>query len=83
MYLRGKFLLRVFARASLGFVLGVAVASPAKANADSTGSAAAVKRQSASAQFARAEEQRAALNSKPGEKRTLSDYKQEIGRAHV
>jgi len=76
MFLGGKFLLRIFARASLGFVLGVAVASPAKSSADSAGSTAAVKRQFASAQFARAEEQRAALNSKPGEKRTLADYKQ-------
>jgi N-acetylmuramoyl-L-alanine amidase len=76
MFLGGKILLKVFARASLGFVLGVAVASPANSNADSAGSTAAVKRQFASAQFARAEEQRAALNSKPGEKRTLADYKQ-------
>src|SRR5258708_21214863 len=36
---------------------------------------ATVKRQAASGQFARAEEQRAALNSKPAEKRTLADYK--------
>jgi len=36
---------------------------------------ATVKRQAASGQFARAEEQRAALNSKPAEKRTLDDYK--------
>jgi N-acetylmuramoyl-L-alanine amidase len=78
MFLGQKILLQVFARASLGFVLGVAVASPALANTDSSGSAAAVKRQSASAQFARAEEQRAALNSKPNEKRTLADYKQVV-----
>jgi N-acetylmuramoyl-L-alanine amidase len=37
-----------------------------------------VKRQSASAQFARAEEQHAALNAKPSEKRTLADYKQVV-----
>jgi N-acetylmuramoyl-L-alanine amidase len=78
MFLGQKILLKVFARASLGFVLGVAVASLALADTDSSGSAAAVKRQSASAQFARAEEQRAALNSKPNEKRTLADYKQVV-----
>ncbi|HVH70905.1 MAG TPA: N-acetylmuramoyl-L-alanine amidase, partial [Candidatus Dormibacteraeota bacterium] len=39
---------------------------------------ASVKRQSASAQFARAEEQRAALNAKPSDKRTLADYKQVV-----
>jgi N-acetylmuramoyl-L-alanine amidase len=76
MYLGEKILLRVFARASLGFVLGVAVASPIKA--ESADSSVAVKRQSASAQYTRAEEQRAALNAKPSEKRTLADYKQVV-----
>jgi N-acetylmuramoyl-L-alanine amidase len=76
MYFGEKILLRVFARASLGFVLGVAVASPIKA--DSADSSVAVKRQSASAQYTRAEEQRAALNTKPNEKRTLADYKQVV-----
>jgi N-acetylmuramoyl-L-alanine amidase len=76
MYLGEKNLLRVFARASLGFVLGVAVASPIKA--ESADSSVAVKRQSASAQYTRAEEQRAALNTKPGENRTLADYKQVV-----
>src|SRR5215510_1750468 len=33
------------------------------------------KRDAASAQFTRAEEQRAALNNKPAEKRMLADYK--------
>src|SRR6266851_2885462 len=71
---------RSFARfspvfAALGFVLALAAAAPAKTKAEATATAA-VKRQSASAQFARAEEQRAALNSKPTEKRTLADYKQ-------
>jgi N-acetylmuramoyl-L-alanine amidase len=61
--------------AALGSVLALAAAAPAKTNAQS---AAAVRRQSASAQFARAEEQRAALNSKPNEKRTLADYKQVV-----
>src|SRR5258708_12180074 len=39
---------------------------------------ATVKRQAASGQFALAEEQRAALNSKPAEKRTLDDYKHAV-----
>jgi N-acetylmuramoyl-L-alanine amidase len=76
MYLGEKNLLRVFARASLGFVLGVAVVSPIKA--ESADSSVAVKRQSASAQYTRAEEQRAALNTKPSENRTLADYKQVV-----
>src|SRR6266478_5222513 len=73
---------RSFARfspvfAALGFVLALAAAAPAKTKTEATATAA-VKRQSASAQFARAEEQRAALNSKPTEKRTLADYKQVV-----
>src|SRR5437016_1880111 len=56
----------------LGFALTIASA-PVKTTAGAA--ATAVKRPSASAQFARAEEQRAALNSKPTEKRTLADYK--------
>ena len=66
--------------AALGFALIFAIAAaPAKASAEAAATAtASVKRQSASAQFARAEEQRAALNSKPTEKRTLADYKQAV-----
>src|SRR6266566_1464055 len=56
----------------LGFVLTIA-AAPVKTTAGAP--ATAVKRPSASAQFARAEEHRVALNSKPTEKRTLADYK--------
>src|SRR5229473_194849 len=63
--------------AALGGVLMLASAAAAKTGAEPTATAA-VKRQSASAQFARAEEQRAALNSKPTEKRTLADYKQVV-----
>src|SRR6266852_223130 len=79
---RKKILGRSFARfspvfAALGFVLALAADAPAKTKAEATATAA-VKRQSASAQFARAEEQRAALNSKPTEKRTLADYKQVV-----
>jgi len=65
--------------AALGFALIFATAAPAKTTAEAAATAtASVKRQSASTQFARAEEQRAALNSKPSEKRTLADYKQVV-----
>jgi len=74
-----KLLHKRFARlspvfAALGCGLILASAMPAKTNAETTTTAAA-KRQSASTQYARAEEQRAALNSRPSEKRTLADYK--------
>ena len=72
-----KILHQGFARLSpvfvmLGFLLTIA-AAPVKTTARPAASAA--KHPSASAQFARAEEQRAALTSKPTEKRTLADYK--------
>src|ERR1700682_4106851 len=76
----GKKILHVsFARvspvfAALGSVLTLAAATPAKTNAEAAATVT-VRRQAASTQFARAEEQRAALNSKPTEKRTLADYK--------
>jgi N-acetylmuramoyl-L-alanine amidase len=79
-----KILHRSFARlspvfAAAGAALVLASAAPAKTNAEATtSSTAAVRRQSASTQFAHAEEQRAALNSKPTEKRTLADYKQVV-----
>src|SRR6266852_4720265 len=79
-----KILRKSFARlspvfAALGFALILATSAPAKTNAEAAATAtAAVRRQSASTQFARAEEQRAALNSKPTEKRTLADYKQVV-----
>ena len=62
----------VFAALGCALILtgGAATTSSAEPTATAT-----LKRQSASAQFARAEEQRAALNSKPTEKRTLADYK--------
>src|SRR6266581_8415402 len=77
-----KILRMSFARVSPVFAaLGAAVvfvsATPAKTNAEAAATAS-LKRQSAAAQFARAEEQRAALNSKPTEKRTLADYKQVV-----
>jgi len=52
--------------------------SNAISSSGSTADPAAAKRQSASSQFARAEEQRTALNSKATEKRTLADYKQVV-----
>ena len=77
------FFLRIFARVSPVFAVALLAASlftipsVSAASTSASGSAAAdpVKRQAASSQFARAEEQRAALNDKPAEKRTLGDYK--------
>jgi N-acetylmuramoyl-L-alanine amidase len=79
-----KILNRRFARLSPVFVaLAIAVAvvcgnpsaSFAKAAEGDTSTTSAVKREAAGAQFARAEEQRSILNSKPPEKRTLAEYK--------
>jgi N-acetylmuramoyl-L-alanine amidase len=80
MFRWNKTLRRVFAPVSLGFVLTLpsAFAAPAGARRSAPDPNASAKRQSASAQFARAEEQRAALNAKPGDKRTLADYKQAV-----
>jgi N-acetylmuramoyl-L-alanine amidase len=78
-----KNLNRSFARLSPVFVaLGIAVvvvcgnpsATFAKPAGD-TPATSAVRREAAGAQFARAEEQRANLNGKPAEKRTLAEYK--------
>jgi len=63
---------------ALGLALCVAPVSGARARAESSETATTVKRQAATTQFARAEEQREQLNSKPSEKRTLSDYKQVV-----
>src|SRR5207302_7802869 len=63
--------------AALSAALFFVAAAPAKTNAEAAATAS-LRRQSATAQFARAEEQRAALNSKPAEKRTLADYKQVV-----
>jgi N-acetylmuramoyl-L-alanine amidase len=82
-----KILNRRFARLSPVFVaLGIAVvvvcgnpcASFAKAEAADKTTNTAVRREAAGAQFARAEEQRANLNGKPAEKRTLAEYKQVV-----
>jgi N-acetylmuramoyl-L-alanine amidase len=82
-----KILHRRFARLSPVFVaLGIAVAmvcgnpraSFAKPAGSDTPASSAMKREAAGAQFARAEEQRAILNGKPREKRTLAEYKQVV-----
>jgi N-acetylmuramoyl-L-alanine amidase len=78
MFAGKNILRRSFALFSLGFVLAAAVVATARASGPPAEPTATVKRHSASAQFARAEEQQAALNSKPSEKRTLADYKQVV-----
>jgi len=57
-------------------------ASYASSGNEAAPTATAVKRQAASAQYARAEEERAALSSKPTEKRTLAEYKQAVAAYH-
>ena len=78
MFAGKKILLRILGPVSLGLVLTSSVIPPANAGRSAAEPTASVKRQSASAQFARAEEQRAALNAKPSERRTLADYKQVV-----
>jgi N-acetylmuramoyl-L-alanine amidase len=79
MFAGRKSLLRIFAPVSLGLFLATGViAAPPDASRSAAEPPASVKRQSASAQFARAEEQRAALNAKPTDKRSLADYKQVV-----
>ena len=79
MFAGRKSLPRIFAPVSLGLFLTTAViAAPPGASRNAPEPTASVKRQSASAQFARAEEQRAALNAKPSDKRSLADYKQVV-----
>ncbi len=63
-----------FAGASLGFALLGWSAIPCPATAATAHSS--VKREAASTQFAKAEDQRTALNAKAAEKRTLAEYKQ-------
>ena len=71
----------VFAALALALVCGNAGASIARAaghNAADSSANVAARREAASTQFARAEEQRAALNAKAAEKRTLAEYKQVV-----
>jgi N-acetylmuramoyl-L-alanine amidase len=65
---------KLFAGASLGFALLGWGALPCPAAAATTRSS--VKREAAGTQFTKAEEQRAALNARAPEKRTLAEYKQ-------
>jgi N-acetylmuramoyl-L-alanine amidase len=67
----------VFAVALLA-AYGVSLAPSAAASTSSADPHAAVKRQSASTQFLRAQELRASLGNKAPEKRTLEDYKQVV-----
>ena len=91
MMARENFLHRAFARVSpvfgaavlaMALVCGSAAVSFAGSNghagtADSSANVAA-RREAASTQFTRAEEQRTALNAKQPEKRSLADYKQVV-----
>src|SRR5262245_2888510 len=85
----GIFFHRIFARVSPVFAVAVvgvvgAVLCPASfaanlashnSNSSTVDPSAGVRRQAASGQFSRAEDQRAALNAKSPHKRTLEDYK--------
>src|SRR5216684_1971080 len=68
----------VFAVALLAACNPVFASNTAASSSSAADPSAAVKRQSASTQFLRAQEQRIALNNKTTEKRTLEDYKQVV-----
>jgi hypothetical protein len=72
----------IFARASLGFVLLASAVAPSSLRAgngpEAANTSSSVKRQAASSQFIKAEEQRSTLNSKAAERRTLAEYKQTV-----
>jgi N-acetylmuramoyl-L-alanine amidase len=73
------FLPTIFVVVSLALICAFAgAASCAASDADNN----TVKRQAASSQYVRAEEQRSALNGKPQEKRTLAEYKQVVASYH-
>src|SRR5216684_427654 len=75
----GKNFNRSFARVSPVFVsLAFALLCSVVTAPVFAAGTAGVKRQAAQAQFARAEEQRAILNSKPANKRTLAEYRQAV-----
>src|SRR5258705_1341995 len=73
------FFLRAFARVSPVFAVAILALAfppiPLRAAGNNAEPTSTVKRNAAEAQFTRAEEQRAALNNKPAEKRTLAEYK--------
>src|SRR5258707_1839159 len=71
-----KIIHRSFAGVSLGIVLLAACVIPCPVRAANTNTPA--KREAAGAQFARAQEMRAALNEKAPDKRTLADYKRVV-----
>jgi len=71
-----KIIHRSFAGVSLGIVLLASCVLPCPVRAANTNTPA--KREAASAQFARAQEMRAALNEKAPDKRTLADYKRVV-----
>jgi N-acetylmuramoyl-L-alanine amidase len=80
---RRKILHRSFARvspvfASLGITLLLVTAGPSAAERSSSANSNGSRQQAASAQYARAEDLRAALNERPASKRTLAEYKQVV-----
>jgi N-acetylmuramoyl-L-alanine amidase len=76
MRLGGKSFRRGFASASLGFALLALSAIPCPAASADTHSSS--KQESATAQYARAQELRNALNNKPADQRTLAEYKKVV-----
>jgi len=75
------FLHKLFARVSpvfLALALALSCANTSLARADSETRNNSNRRQAASTQFARSEDLRAQLNSKPAEQRKLSEYKQVV-----
>src|ERR1700730_14631328 len=76
-----NFFHKLFARVSpvfLALALAFSCAHTSLASEDSDTRNNASRREAASTQFARAEDLRAQLNSKPAEKRALSEYKQVV-----
>jgi N-acetylmuramoyl-L-alanine amidase len=67
---------KIFASASLGFAVIAACVLPYSVRANTT--ATASKREAASSQYARAEDLRVALNTKPAEQRTLAEYRRVV-----
>ena len=94
--LRASWLRRVACFGLVGCLMVIAPSFAAAAAANGSGTifetlsetteaaptATEVKRQAASLQYAKAEEQRAALNEKAAEKRTLAEYKQAVANYH-
>jgi N-acetylmuramoyl-L-alanine amidase len=78
MSLGRKIFRKLFAGASLGFAFVGLALLPCPVLGRPSSSSSGVKREAASTQFAKAEDLRAALNSKAPEKRTLAEYKQVV-----